>query len=117
MSRTHIDMQRLVDIIERIGLPYNLKLNYAKCKLLVLHDLGGQVRFGDGSEAQKEVNMLTYLAALSSNKLDHARIVQQVIGYAYRELQRLKLFWCASNCSVAWKVIVFNAQSPYASLL
>eukprot|EP00971_Amphidinium_carterae_P113209 2242543-Amphidinium_carterae.2 len=59
MTRTHIATQKLVEIFERSGLLYNLKLPYAKYKLLVLHDLGGQVRFRDGLEAKK-VTMLAY---------------------------------------------------------
>ena len=101
-------MTRLLNLIINHSDNYNLKLNRAKCQLLVTNDQGTKVMFPDGTEATKHPS-IKYLGATFSATLDVGMIVRQKLTEATNTMRLLAPLWSDQHISISWKLVVFNA--------
>ena len=101
-------MTRLLELIINHSDTYNLKLNRAKCQLLVTNDQGSQVLFPDGTETTKHPN-IKYLGATFSATLNVGMIVRQKLTETTATMRLLAPLWANQQISTAWKLVVFNA--------
>ena len=108
LSNTAAKVTRLLNLIVNHSDTYNLKLNRAKCQLLVTNDNGDRVLFPDGTETIKHPS-IKYLGATFSATLDVSMIVRQKLTEATATMRILAPLWSDQNISTAWKLVVFNA--------
>ena len=102
------DLTYLLHIVETHSLSHNLKLNREKCKLLVTNDDGVRLKFSDGTDVQK-VDQLLYLGAWFHKHLDIACIVRRKFGETRGVMRQLQAFWRTWECTIPWKLRVFEA--------
>ena len=67
-----------------------------------------KVRFLDGSEVEK-ASKTSYLGATLTPDVDLKTEITSRLSKANLTFNRLKIFWRKTNCTVAWKLQVFNA--------
>ena len=108
MSNTAAKMTKLLELIINHNNTYNLKLNRAKCQLLVTNDNGDRVLFPDGTETIRHPS-IKHLGATFSATLDVGMIVRQKLTEATATMRMLAPLWSDQNISTAWKLVVFNA--------
>ena len=108
LTDTATKMTRLLELIINHSDTYNLKLNRAKCQLLVTNDRGTRVHFPDGTETEKHPS-IKYLGATFSATLDVGMIVRQKLTEASATMRLLAPPWTDAHISIAWKLVVFNA--------
>eukprot|EP00971_Amphidinium_carterae_P145827 2890270-Amphidinium_carterae.1 len=101
-------MQRLLHVVIEHSALYNLKLNFLKCKLLVSGPFDGPVQFPDGTPLQR-VTDLVYLGCTFTSTAHAKTILNRAIVSAMIAFKQLHLFWRRCRCSIAWKLVVYNA--------
>jgi hypothetical protein len=106
-------MEQPLHSIEERSKYHNMKLNKDKCELLKLgrfrkEHANRKLLFLDNTEL-KEVEEVIYLGACLTKKINITREIKRRISLCIPIVRSLKLFWDKADCSIAWKLNVYNA--------
>ena len=98
---------RILWAVERVSLQFGLKLNRGKCSYIAMNG-NNNLRFADGTKLRR-CTETTYLG----HHITRSMNMRQEIGYRMQQTMaawtKLKPFWKASNCTVGWRLRVYQA--------
>ena len=98
---------RILWAVERVSLQFGLKLNRGKCSYIAMNG-NNNLRFADGTKLCR-CTETTYLG----HHITRSMNMRQEIGYRMQQTMaawtKLKPFWKASNCTVGWRLRVYQA--------
>ena len=100
-------IHRILHEIETQSSYYGLSLNHKKCAYFAINR-NNRIFFKNGEEVQKTTHQ-TYLGALLTDNVEIKEEISARISKANQVFHRLKTFWKNSNCSIRWKIQVYDA--------
>ena len=100
-------MNKMIKAIEDIGGRSGMKLNKAKCEVL-LYGTSAKITFQDRTAIQ-EVSKAKYLGCILNKKNDPTIEVRGRIREAMGILKKMHIFWRHSNCNIRFKLNVVQA--------
>ena len=100
-------IHRILHEIETQSSYYGLSLNHKKCAYFAINR-NNRIFFKNGEEVQKTTHQ-TYLGALLTSNVEIKEEISARISKANQVFHRLKTFWKNSNCSIRWKIQVYDA--------
>ena len=100
-------MHRLLHEIEKESQYYGLNLNNKKCAYFAINK-NNKIHFANNTEVPC-MNTQTYLGALLTKNAEVKEEIAARISKANQVFHRLKMLWKKSNCSISWKLQVYDA--------
>ena len=100
-------MNRFLAKVQEHASYFGLKFNEGKCAAMTIN-ADGILRFRNGEKVPK-VNSTVYLGANINDKDDPKQDVNTRLGACFSLLNKLDYFWRKSNCTVKFKLDVFDA--------
>ena len=100
-------LQEYVQAIEAEGARYGMKLNRRKCEAMCIRGTD-KIHFADGTMVPPH-NEAKYLGCMLNDKGDPKREINKRLAECYLVWKRLAEFWKHSDCSVAEKLVVYDA--------
>ena len=107
MLRTKQALGTLLHEIEKESEYYGLRLNLGKCELLGMKG-SQETNFRSGAK-MKKVDKAKYLGGILTKKADLNTDIQAIITATTPVVISLDVLWKKTNCSIAWKLFIFQA--------
>ena len=101
------ELNILIEAIEKESTKYNLKLNYKKCNYIAMY-CSANIKFADGRKME-ETMRATYLGGIITHNVSRNVELNNRISIALGTCNKLKLFWRKTQCSIKWKLQIYNA--------
>ena len=98
---------RLLKEIEEVSMQYGLRLNRGKCCFIAMNG-NNQVRFHDGVKLQRKTEPV-FSGHHLSQSMNIRREVKLKLQQIMQTWYKLSTFWRAAQCSMAWKIQVYDA--------
>ncbi len=100
-------MNTFIKAVEEESEYYNMKLNKAKCKVIAMNK-ENKIKFKDNTRVENALKEKYLGVNLSRKALTNIELDNRFAG-THEVLNKLKIFWNRSVCSVKWKIQVYNA--------
>ena len=101
---------RILWAVERISKQFGLLLSRSKCSYIAMNG-NDVIKFDDGTKL-KRCTECTYVGHHITQSLNVRQEVGQRMQQTMKNLVKLKPFWKAANCTIRWKLRVYQAIIP-----
>jgi hypothetical protein len=100
-------LETILHLIEEESKYYNLSLNKGKCNAITLNHTD-PIKFQNNTPL-KNVESAEYLGGILHKNIAPLKVVQHRISLTMPVLKQLDILWRKANCSIGWKLLVYQA--------